>query len=120
MSKTDLRRNFKNITATDLIEVLSALIPKNKNSLVFNYATCESVAHIIRKAKPENSVGNDILNMKILKKLCPAILPHLTHLINSLIYTVIYLRILKVSRISPTLKADKPMEFIDSYRLIYL
>ena len=56
--------------------------------------------------------------MKIIKKLCPAIIPHLTHLVNSIIYTETYPTILKVSRISPTLKPEKNSEFIDSYRPI--
>merc|ERR1711895_195894 len=68
--------------------------------------------------KPKNSKGNNISNMKIIKKLCPAIIPHITHLINSIIYTEIYPTVLKVSRISPTLKPEKISDSIDSYRPI--
>ena len=78
-------------------------------------ATIEDITRIIKKLKPKNSKGNDITNMKIIKKLCPAIIPHITHLVNSIIYTEIYPTILKVSRISPILKPDKNGEFIDSY-----
>merc|ERR1712163_108605 len=63
-------------------------------------------------------MGNDISNMKIIKKLCPAILPHITHLINSIIFTENYPTILKVSRITPILKPNKEGEMIDSYRPI--
>ena len=46
------------------------------------------------------------------------IIPHITHLVNSIIHTEIYPTILKVSRISPILKPEKPAENIDSYRPI--
>merc|ERR1711867_371058 len=81
-------------------------------------ATIGDIQRIIKKMKPKNSRGNDITNMKIIKKLCPAILPHITHLINLIIYTETYPTILKVSRISPILKPDKQSEMIDSYRPI--
>merc|ERR1712177_26996 len=57
-------------------------------------------------------------NIKIIKKLCPAIIPHITHLVNSIIHTEIYPTVLKVSRISPILKPEKRSEIIDSYRPI--
>merc|ERR1712177_90360 len=57
-------------------------------------------------------------NIKIIKKLCPAIIPHITHLVNSIIHTVIYPTALKVSRISPILKPEKRSEIIYSYRPI--
>lgn len=56
--------------------------------------------------------------MKIIKKLTPAILPHITHLINAIIITEIYPVMLKVFRISPNLKPDKPIKEIDSYHPI--
>ena len=81
-------------------------------------ATMDDISRIIKKLKPKNSKGNDITNMKIIKKLCPAIIPHITHLVNSIIHTEIYPTILKVSRISPILKPEKPSEYIESYRPI--
>ena len=56
--------------------------------------------------------------MRIIKKLSPAIDPHLTHLVNAIIHTEQYPSILKVDRITPTLKPDKPDDLIDSYRPI--
>ena len=81
-------------------------------------ATIEDIERILKKLKPKNSKGNDITNMKIIKKLCPAIIPHITHLVNSIIFTEIYPTVLKVSRISLILKPDKQSEMIDSYRPI--
>merc|ERR1712177_48290 len=57
-------------------------------------------------------------NIKIIKKLCPAIIPHITHLVNSIIHTEIYPTVLKVSRISPILKPEKRSKIMDSYRPI--
>ena len=51
----------------------------------------------------------------MIKKLYPTLLPHITHLTNAIITTEIYPAILKVSRITPTLKPDKVSDFIDSY-----
>ena len=42
----------------------------------------------------------------------------MVHLINWIIDTEVYLDIFKISRISPTLKPDKPRSKIDSYRPI--
>ena len=68
--------------------------------------------------KPKKYKGNDIINMQIIKKLCPAIIPHITHLVNSILHTEVYPTIFKVSRITPILKPDKRSELIDSYRPI--
>ena len=94
------------------------LVPKCQNEFKIKMATIADIERIIKKLKPKKSKGNNISNMKIIKKLCPAIIPHITHLINSIIYTEIYPTVLKVSRISPILKPDKPSEIIDSYRPI--
>ena len=93
-------------------------MPKCQNQFDLKMAKIEDIERIIKKLKPKNSKGNDITNMKIIKKLCPAIIPHITHLVNSIIHIEIYPTILKVSRISPILKPEKPSENIDSYRPI--
>ena len=54
--------------------------------------------------------------MKTLKKIAPAIAPHLTHLINTIIKTSTYPEILQVSRITPNIKPDKDPYNIASYR----
>ena len=100
------------------MEILQRLVPKCQNQFDVKMATIEDIQRIIKKLKPKNSKGNNISNMKIIKKLCPAILPHITHLINSIIFTENYPTVLKVSRISPILKPDKESEMIESYRPI--
>ena len=113
-----IRESFAVNVNISSIQILQKLVPKCKNNFEIKMVTVDDIARIIKKLKPKNSKGNDITNMKIIKKLCPAIIPHITHLVNSIIYTEIYPTILKVSRISPILKPDKQSEFIDSYRPI--
>ena len=64
-------------------------------------------------------MGNNIITMCIVKKVCPAILPHLTHLNNALIITEIYPSILKISCITLFLKPDKLSELIHNYMIGY-
>ena len=56
--------------------------------------------------------------MKVVKKLTPLLSPHLTHLLTQIIMTETYPDILKTTRITPTIKPDKPTDIIDSYRPI--
>ena len=113
-----IRESFPVNENISSLEILQKLIPKCQNQFKIKMATLEDIEHIIKKLKPKNSKGNDISNMKIIKKLSPAIIPHITHLVNSIIYTETYPTVLKVSRISPILKPDKKNESIDSYRPI--
>ena len=102
-----IRASFPLNLNISALEILQKLVPKCQNQFNLKTATIEDISRIIKKMKPKNSKGNDISNMKIIKKLCPAIIPHITHLVNSIIYTEIYPTILKVSRISPILKPEK-------------
>ena len=63
-------------------------------------------------------MGNDIITMKVIKRINDTISPHLTHLLTRIILTQTYPDILKTMRISPNLKPDKPLKDIDSYRPI--
>lgn len=100
------------------LKILNKLINKNNNSIKAQIASIEIMENIIKKAKAKNSKGNNIITMGIVKQLCPAILPHLTHLINAIIITEIYPSIHKISSISPFLKRDKLSELINSYHPI--
>ena len=102
-----IREAFPENYSINALEILEHLIPKSRNRFEIKMATMEDISRIIKKLKPKNSTGNDIINMKLIKKLIPAIIPHLTNLVNSIILTEIYPTILKVSRISPILKPDK-------------
>ena len=113
-----LGRNSQKNPRVTPIQILSKLIPRNDNEINILPATIEQVNGIIKKAKPKNSIGSDIISMRIIKKLSPCIDPHITHLINAIYTTETYPSILKIDRISPNLKPDKNSENIDSYRPI--
>ena len=56
--------------------------------------------------------------MKTIKKLGATITPMIRHVINVIIATKDYPTILKIQKITPNLKPDKPPQDTDSYRPI--
>ena len=97
---------------------MSNLIPRNPNKLTIKPITITQTKELIKNAKPSNSTGDDIITMHVIKRLCPHILPHITHMITVIIFNSKYPQILKSSKITPTLKPDKDLHSIDSYRPI--
>ena len=79
-----IRDKFSKNPMVTPIQILSRLIPRNTNEINLLPATIEQVNGIIKKAKPKNSTGSNIISMIIIKKLSPSIDPHLTHLINAI------------------------------------
>ena len=65
--------------------------------------------------KSPNSTDHDLSSIKIYKLINSRISPHIAHLINCIIKTGVYPKILKISRITPIKKPDKPQHDIDSY-----
>ena len=94
-----IRDNFSLNNEINPINILSSLIKRNDNQIYIKYATNEQILKIISKAKNKNSVGPDIISMKVVKKLSPMIVPHITHLVNAIIRTEVYASNLKLSRI---------------------
>merc|ERR1711873_21173 len=113
-----IRNSFPTTNGVTPLEILEFLIPKTNKKFCIQMAKIGDIERILKKMKPKKSKGNDIINMQIIKKLCPAIIPHITHLVNSILHTEVYPTIFKVSRITPILKPDKRSELIDSYRPI--
>ena len=68
--------------------------------------------------KTSNSTGHNLASIKIYKMLAHRLGPHIQHLINTIIKTGTYPDILKLSKITPQKKPDKPTNKIDSYRQI--
>ena len=112
-----IRKSFTTNHNIDPIQLLHNLIPKPNTTFELPLPTHNDIAEIIKKATSSYSVGNDIINMNIIKKLTPLIIPHITHLLTNIIIYEKYPTILKNTRISPSLKVDKPPENIDSYHL---
>ena len=57
----------------------------NTNNFKFKLIDDEGVKQLIKQAKATNSVGNDIISMKTVKKLAPLINPHIKILIIPLL-----------------------------------
>ena len=68
--------------------------------------------------KSSNSTEHDLSSIKIYKPINSRISPHIAHLNNCIIKTEVYPKILKISRITPIKKPDKPQYNINSYRPI--
>ena len=73
---------------------------------------------VIKIMPNSNCTGYDSVSNKTIKKCGNTIVPHLTHLINSIIHTGKFPQIYKISRIFPISKQDKPKHLISSYRPI--
>ena len=63
-------------------------------------------------------MGYDSITMNILKKMGFCIKPSLTHMINCVVKTGEFPHIFKLKRIVPISKVGKPLDHIDSYRLL--
>ena len=70
------------------------------------------IAEIIKKAKSSYSVGNDIINMNIIKKLTPLIIPHITHLLTNIIISEKYPTILKTLEFLHPLKVKNHLKIL--------
>ena len=71
---------------------------------------------IINKLPNSKCTGYDAISNKIIKKCGSTIIPHITHLINTIIQKWTFPDIFKISRIFPISKNYKPKENISSYR----
>ena len=65
-------------------------MPRTKSNLHFKYIDNKGFKKILKRAKGTNSLGNDIISMKTLKKIGDKITPYMVHLINSIIDTEVY------------------------------
>lgn len=70
---------------------------------------------MIKSFKGSNSLGHDTCSIKIYKKLCNRLAPHITHFINVIINSAIYPGIVKVSKLMPQIKSEKDPNKIYSF-----
>ena len=90
------------------------LIKRHENNFKFKLIDDAGVRELIKRAISTNLLGNDIISMKILKKLSPHILPYIHLIIITRRYPLTY----KVSQKTPFLKPEKLSSYIASYRTI--
>ena len=84
-----IRNSFKTNHNIDSIQLLHNLIPKPNTISKLPLPSHNDIAKIIKKATSSYSVGNDIINMNIIRKLTPLIIPHNTHLLTNILISVI-------------------------------
>ena len=98
------------------MEILDFLIPKYSSSFTIPEITLGQTIAILDKLPSTSSVGHDDINNKFLKKIKYKIVPHLQHLINSIIRTKIFPKIYKLTRILPLSQSMSDTNFIENYR----
>ena len=98
------------------INILETLIKKPKTIFNLQLITIKKTKKLIKKLPNSKCTGYDAISNKIIKKCGNTIIPHITHLINSIIRKGIFPEIFKISRIFPISKNGKPKEMISSFR----
>ena len=94
------------------------IVPRPTSTFRLPYITLQQTIKLILNMKTSNATGHDIASIKIYKMLAHTLGQHIQHLINTIIMTGTYPDILKLSKITPQKKPDKPTDKIDSYRPI--
>ena len=94
------------------------IILKPTSTFKLPFITLDKTIELIQGMKTSNVTGHDSTSIKIYKMLAYRLGPHIKHLINTIILTATYPDILKLSKITPQKKPDKPTDKIDSYRPI--
>ena len=102
----EIRKSFSKSDISP-IKILEKLRPRVKNKLHIPPITISKTIKIIKKLKMSNSTGWDNITSRILKKVSLLIAPHITHLINAIIASMIYPAIYKISKILPLSKPGK-------------
>ena len=105
-------------STTTPMKILKKLIPHQEKTMKFNLISLEKTKKIIQKLPNTASHGYDPITNRTIKKIESRITPVMTHLVNSIIKTEKFPKILKKTRIIPILKKGKPVDEIDSYRPI--
>ena len=80
--------------------------------------TQEESLDIIKKMKPTDSAGLDDINSRFIKLIPKTVSLKMTHLINTIIRSKMYPKILKISKVLPILKQGKSPTEPSSYRPI--
>ena len=114
----DIRKSFK-YTDLNPIAFLDYLIPKPASKFHLPEITIEETTKIIKDMKCSNTCGHDAISSRIIKLIPDIMAPLVTHAINTSIRTSIFPKILKVSRILPISKKDKPKNSLEGYRPIH-
>ena len=114
-----IQRNITK-TTTDPLQNYRKLMEGKSCQFSLKNIEMPQLNKLVNEIKPGNSTSFDLISIKTLKKLYPAIKQPLLNLINTTISTTIYPEGLKTSKVIPLLKKDKPKTDPASYRGINL
>ena len=89
------------------MEILKKIYPRVEATLDIPIPTVKDISNIIKKSKSKNSVGEDNIPMKMLKKTTTIMAPLITHLTKQIILKQKFPEIFKLDRITPKLKQGK-------------
>jgi len=97
-NKINTLRNKFTFSEVTPIDILSKLVPKISHNLQFKHIDQALLKDTFNCLKPTNSLGNNKVSMRTLKKLQDRLSPYIIHLINNIIDTEIYLDIFKTDQ----------------------
>ena len=112
-----MRKNLNRDTSKAM-KVLEKLIEKPKSKFKLKPVNVNKVYEVIQKSKASNSTGHDNLSMNIIKEIPQFMARVLCNLFNTIIRTKVYPDNLKISKVIPIRKPDKPMNLKDFHRPI--
>ena len=100
------------------MQILEKLIDKPTSTLELESITVDEMYKAINRMKTSTSCGFDQISSKTIKLIPEMTSLWLTHLLNNMLRTGIFPKILKISKITPIRKPNKPMTMKESYRPI--
>ena len=113
----DIRNGFRN-SELDPLMFLRFLIPEADQELNIPEITPDETFKIIKNMKCSNTTGHDGISSRILKLIPDHAAMYFTHAINISIRVGQFPQILKIARILPLSKKDKPKNSTSGYRPI--
>ena len=116
ISKTQgIHERFGNTDAA-AISIMKHLIPEREKKFEFKAVEVTKVYESIISMKTSRTRGNDEINSLFLKEIPQFAARAITHLINSIIETVIFPADLKTARVLPIYKKGKDRTSPEAYR----
>ena len=95
-------------TDTNPLKIYSEYLGPIDTKLNIEQISMYQLTTLLQTMKPTTSSSADFISMRLIKDAAPAIKPLLLHLINTVIRTEVYPDILKLTKIVPIRKMEKP------------
>ena len=116
--KIELIQSKFNKDDNDQMKILEKVINRPETTLEIDSITVDEMYKAIQRMKTSTSCGFDQLSSKTIKLIPEITALWLTHLMNNMLRTGIFPKILKISKITPIRKPRKMQNLVESYRPI--